>query len=214
MSPRCWGMLTLPQDGRSDSRFYCRFLSCGKNWVKVLKIDHFCLEFWATKTPIFFLKFTMDHKLIFLRQMEIGDSPCFFCSDSKLEDSTWEMKFACDLAPMFSITNQLEPAKSMVGEEKDGWNPARYRKSPPEMVLKAVVNNGINYQPQLVNARFQPSTVWVHETNAGHLWNQAEPRSLYKTGKCGVSLCKKYIHSMTLHDMTWHYYIPLHYMTI
>ena len=35
----------------------------------------------------------------------------------------------------------------------------RNPKQPPGMVLKPVVNNGINYQPQLVNAGFLPSTV-------------------------------------------------------
>ena len=41
----------------------------------------------------------------------------------------------------------------------DGWNPAR---KPPEMVLKPVANNGMNYQPQLVS--------WISSINSSNSW--------------------------------------------
>ena len=67
-----------------------------------------------------------------------------------------------------------------------GWNPAR---KPP---VWNPINNGINYQPQLVKAGFQPSTVgeWIRSQQHGFIHNfpsfslgeeiWLEPRNLLK----------------------------------
>ena len=58
---------------------------------------------------------------------------------------------------MFLEINILNLLTLLSFDTVDGKNPA-----PPGMVLKPVVNNRIfNYQPQLVNAGFLPSTVWL-----------------------------------------------------
>ena len=46
-----------------------------------------------------------------------------------------------------------------MGDQTCWW--VRNPKQPPGMVLKPVVNNGINYQPQLVSRISEPSTVWM-----------------------------------------------------